>query len=491
MANEVERYLDVHPFRPWDQNAWTERSAIIDERFHSTDVFFTPLIGSSLTMPSGVGWNDHWYKGGEIVPSHVNHTPIGRYQRMMGPIYVDTRQRRLQSRYRYAAKWQMDEMDEMVTRYGDDTPTFITRVLDAQLADQIVGINEKLSRDAIIDFSLFNFLTDGSAFALNTNDFSDITAGPDSQFNVDILEEVALRMSYRVEDTLHQWGNYAQPVPGSNFRGSVLVMVTTATYWQIWNSNAQQWMIDLRQLQDGRIINGGQVQYRNMTIVDTGHALVLWNAGNIGAQVAATSPIAWGDGAPDPDVAGVDGVWYTGQSDEPTHFVQCSEIRDGDFAAGDFVSIHIARTAEYGVARGCDPLDGRTMRDEVYSVDVANNRLTFRKPITEQYLDAFDYVGTSDNAAIAGQGYAFITSAQHIHPVFVIGAREMVQWVARNQATGEAMRYNRPTDNDVDFPSIHRVTANWFGEMNRWNLDVYEVFFAAAQFANRGAPEWS
>jgi len=484
--------LDIHPFRAYDQNAWDERSAAIDTAFHATDVWFTPLVGNAMVVPTGVGWDDYWYTGAEFVPSHTNHEPIGRYQRMMGPIYVDTRQKKVRARYRYGAKWQMDQMDEMINRYGGDTPQFITRVLEAQLADQIVHIQENLARDAMYDFCLFPFLYDGSAFVNGTNDFSDLTTTSASAFDIRVLEEVALRMSYRVEDTLHKWGNYAQPVPGQNFRSSVLVLTTTGTFWELWNSDAQEWMIDLRQLQDGRVINnqGGAVQYRNVTLVDTGQALILWNAGTLSKQVAVTSPINWGDGALDPDSGAVDNVWYTGQSSaDVTHYIQCSAFAAGEFTAGDFVSVHTAQTDEYGITGGCDPLHGKTVRAEVQYVDAANNRLRLRKPITEEYVNAFTYSNLNGSAS-AGEAYAFVTSAQHIHPVVIVGAREMIQWVARKQATGELIKYNRPDDTVVDFPSIERVTANWFGEMNRWNLDVYEILYCAGPFANRGAKEY-
>ena len=488
MANEVEQYLDQHPFRPWDRNSWDERSAIIDTAFHATDVYFTPLIGNTMVMPVGVGWNDYWHVGAEVIQSHINHETIGRYQRMMGPIYVDTRQRKVRARKRYGCKYQMDEMDEMVTRWGNDTPGFITRVLEAQLADQVVGIHENVARDGMFVNCEFEFMGyDGNAWSLGTYDWSTIQASSAYTFDITLLEEVALRMSYRVEDTLHKWGNYAQPVPGSNFRGSVLVMVTTGTFWELWNSEAQEWMIDLRQLQDGRIINGGNVvQYRNMTIQDTGHSMVLWNCGTLSKQVAVTSPILWGDGATDPDSGAVDSTWYTGQSPAATtHYVQCSAFDSDDFSKGDFVTIHTSQTSSYGITGGVNPFHGKTLRAEVYSVDANNNRLTLRKPVTEEYREAFEYTNLNGSAS-QGNAYALVTKAQHIHPVVVMGAREPVQFVNRRHADGSLIQYNRPEDTVVDFPSIERVTANWFGEINVWNLDLYEIFYCAAPFANRG-----
>jgi len=492
MAGEVEKYLDVHPFRAWDIDSWDERSAIIDTRFHQTDVIFTPLVGNTMVMPQGVEWDGYWFVGAETVQSHINHESIGRYQRMMGPIYVDARQRKVRARKRWGAKWQMDDRDTMVSRYGNDTPSFITRVLEAQLADQVVGIHERVVRDAYYTNAQFQFMGyDGNAWALGTYDWSTIQASSAFAFDITLLEQSALRMSYRVESTLHKWGDYAQPVPGDNFRGSVLVLTTTGVFWELWNSNAQEWMIDLRQLQDGRIINnfGGAVQYRNMTIVDTGHSMVLWNCGNIDLQVAITEPIKWGDGATDALTA-VDSTWYTGQDGaDVVNYLQCSAFAAGTFAKGDFLTLHTSQTDTYGITGGVNPYHGKTMRVEVYSVDAGNNRITLRKPVTEAYSMAFDYTSLNE-AAAQGRAYAILTKAQHIHPVLVVGAREALQFVHRRQPTGELIRYNRPEDTVVDFPSIERVTANWYGEMNAWNLDVYEVYWVAAPFANRGGVDY-
>lgn len=367
-----------------------------------------------------------------------------------------------------------------MTRYGNDTDQFINQVLQTQMADQIVGVQEKVIRDGLLDNALHKFIFNGNAWSLGTNDFSSIDATASSTFSVRNLMDIALRMSIRSEEATKAWGDYANPVPGQNFRDSLLVMVTTGVYDSIWHTDEQRWMIDLRELQDERIINGGRVQYHNMTIVDTGHAMTLWNAGTVTKQVGVTSPINWGDGAPDPDSTAVDSLWLTGQSSSDiTHYVQCTSFSSGDFSAGDFVSIHTQRTSEYGITNGCDPLDGKTLRAEVYSVDADNNRLTFRLPITEAYDAAM-----TDSSL--GQVYAYVTSAQHIHPIIVVAARGMVQFVKRNQTSGEFIKFHKPDDDHLDFPSIVRVTANWFGEVNPWELDLYEVWFAAGRFGNRG-----
>lgn len=63
------------------------------------DIFFTPLA-NYVQMPVGVGLNQKWYTGREMIASHANHNPIGWYQRFIDGIYLDSRERALYSRKR-------------------------------------------------------------------------------------------------------------------------------------------------------------------------------------------------------------------------------------------------------------------------------------------------------------------------------------------------------------------------------------------------------
>jgi hypothetical protein len=83
----------------------------------------------------------------------------------------------------------------------------------------------------------------------------------------------------------------------------------------------------------------------------------LFNMGPITKQVAVTEPINAGDGAPDPDNDDpIDNTWYVGQASSGIkHYVQCSDFADGNFAVGDFVTLHTSRTSSWGVTwRGRD-----------------------------------------------------------------------------------------------------------------------------------------
>jgi len=342
-------------------------------------------------------------------------------------------------------------------------------VLRTRLMGGIVETHEMLARNAILDYSLHKFLADGSKWVATSNDFSTITTASSWKVDLKLLEQARLRMAERSMDYRQEWGTYAQPVPG--FPGDILVLTTPGVMYDIWNTPEGQWMQDLRELQDQRIINGGVVRWRGVTFVETMWA-ELFNAGTITRQVAVTSPIQFGDGAPDPDSSSVDNVYLTGQStSDQTHYVQCSDLGTSQFVAGDRVTIHIERTSDWGITNGLDFTDGMSYEAEVYSVDESNERLTFRQPIPLEYTKAFQ---ATPQGGAATTCYAFITKAQHIHPIYIIGSRGMATFASRRK-----IRVYNPIDT-ADLPNVIRVSWDEYGEMNRWNLDIYEVHFVAA-----------
>jgi hypothetical protein len=81
MAISVEQYLEINPMQGWTQNTWDERDSAVNCRFHREDIIFTPWA-DHVSMPVGVGRNQAFYTGRELVPSHVNHNPIGWYARL-------------------------------------------------------------------------------------------------------------------------------------------------------------------------------------------------------------------------------------------------------------------------------------------------------------------------------------------------------------------------------------------------------------------------
>ncbi len=258
-------------------------------------------------------------------------------------------------------------------------------------------------------------------------------------------------------------------------------MTTPNVMFDLWNSDEGDWMQDLRQLQDDRIINGGEARYHGATFVDYPE-LVLRNAGVLSKQVGVTDPIKWGDGAPDPGDGGggtsVDNIYYVGQSTAAiTHYIQCSAFTAGEFVAGDIISIHTERTTDYGITDGVDFLDGRTYEVEIVSVNATDNRLTVFEPVTQEYLQAF--TGTPNGGAEATL-YAYVTKARDIHPLLVVGARGMATFAARTK-----VRFWNPPD-IADLPGVHRFTWDEYGEPNRWNPYIYEIIYCVASDTRGG-----
>jgi len=341
---------------------------------------------------------------------------------------------------------------------------FINGILRQHLNRSILGVHEKLAKTAMVSNAAVK------SYAGGATDFSGLAKTSDYKFDIKQLRDIKLRLSIRSQFSLQQFGDYASPVPGSN---NLLIITTPGVMFDLWDQMDGEWMQDLRDLQDQRIINGGVVSYQGFTFVETWDA-ALWAMGPVSKQVGITSAVTAGDGAPDPDSTKVDGVWMIGQSSSAIkHYVQCSDIGTSQFAAGDFVVLHKARTSAWGVSNGCDYLDGDSMLLEVYSKDESGERLTFRSPIMQDFGEAF-------TDASLGTVFGYVTKAQHVHPIFFVGARGGNLFAMRRP-----VQIHTPPAID-DFESVVRVSWDEYGAMNKWNPDLWETHFAAASFGNRG-----
>lgn len=470
----TEAYLDVSPLRAWDQDQWDEYDIQLNTAFHGPDVFYGPLM-NFVAMPPGA---NTYYTGREMMQGHVNHGNLGNYQRFIDAMYVDMRGKALTSNQRHGNKVQLDEFDELVSRYGGGGPQFMMAVLRRQLQFSIVDTFEKLARDALYSFADYKFLANGNKWTAGTYDFSTLTATSTYQVDIRFIEDVKLRLAERSLRYRREHGTYAQPVPGQQFARDLLVLTTPGVVYDVWNSPEGEWLEDLTTLQDERIINGGAFRYKQMTFVEMPMG-PLYNAGPLTYQCGVTSPIRWGDGAPDPASSTVDSVWHTGQSSSTiTHYIQCDNVGTSQFVEGDRVTIHTARTTDWGITDGCDVFDGESVECVVDSVDEDNERIVLKDPITYEFTESFTATPNSTSEASI---YAYVTKARHIHPVVVVGSRGMCTYAQRRK-----IRLYNPTDDHFDLPGVHRVTWDDFGQYNRWNPYVFEVIFVVASDTRSG-----
>jgi len=463
--SDFDKYYSENPIEVWDKQVWDEFDSAIAVNFRQAAVFsplvmWDPIGSKAPTLTTGR----------EALPGHVNHNSIGLRQNFINAAYLDSRERRIVADKRYGHKVQFHSYDELINMWATGGRSgFVNGILRQHLNGSILSVHELLARDSLIqNTNVVNYAGGATSFAgLGTSE--------DFTFDIGVMRDVALRLSVRAKFAIQRYGTYGEPVPGS---ADMLVLTTPAVIHGLWDQMEGEWMQNLRDLQDDRIMNGGRIRYRDAVYAESWDAC-LWNAGNITKQVGVTAPITAGDGAPDPDTTAIDATWYVGQSSAGiTHYVQCTDLGTAQYAAGDFVSLHIARTAAYGITNGVNFLDGKTMVLEIQTVDETNERLTFRSPVMDDYKEAF--IATPQGGS-AGTLYAFITKAQHVHPVFKIAMRGASLFAIRRKV----MLHNPPAFDDMQ--SVERFSWDEFGAMNKWQGDLQEITYCAAAFGNRGA----
>jgi len=503
-----EDYYSANPVEVIDQNRWDYYSPLIAAQFHRS-AYFSALMGyvdlNSADASSFIGT--------EAIRGHVNPNPIGLRQQYVNPMTWDTRRRELSGHTHYGQKIQMHDLDPLLNQWqsgGMSTDRLLLAISQQQLAYAAWWTMEHIAKKAYLTGA--NHIHYGPHGEYSS--FADIKRDPADTFDLDIVKDISLRLSVRAQSTLDRFGTFADPVPGRP--GQTLVLTTPGVVFDIW-AKKNQFMVNLRTLQDARIMHGGRIDYFQYTVAETPWDIgLLWNAGNIDKQVAvlkydiaadgvtAVRGVVSGDGSPDPATTKVWNMYQVGQKGV-VHYIQCSPFADGDFVVGDRVSIHEARYINtgtmgvdwFGINYGCAFLDGRTQVLEIAEVDYVNNQLSFATPVMADYPEAdaaLTYLVLSGQNATLAQPdntpttwsatrdvVAYITKAQHIHPVIVAAARN-----AHLFAMLQPIKMHMPAPID-DFESITRITWNMRGAVNVWEPDLYEMYYVAASYGSRAS----
>ena len=142
------------------------------------------------------------------------------------------------------------------------------------------------------------------------------------------------------------------------------------------------------------------------------------------------------------------------------------------FAISDMVSIHSLRTNKWGVTNGVDPLSGRTIVRRVVKIDATNCRLSFDRPIMQNY--------NSDLDAGSGTTYAFVTKGRHISMNLVMGSTGGIMG-----NINRPLKFYEPRPID-DFESIYRFVWDIIAGFNIWEPNLFEVHFAAVSLPKPG-----
>lgn len=474
-VGDFDRYYSLNPIEAWDRNRWSAVDPAIAVAFRQQSLF-TPLIDwvslDSLAAGTGTTNPTEITTGREALPGHVNHNPIATRAKYITPDYVDSRERKLRSRYRYGGKIQLESYDQLVNMWRNGgTQGFIDGILRTHLNNSIVGTTEKIARDSLLTMGTIKTYAGGATNLAGLSATSDFVLDPKE------LRDVKLKLSVRSKWAFQNFGDYANPIPGSNL---YLVITTPGVFHAMFSNLNSEYVQRLTALGNQSIMNLDMIQYEGFLFMQSWDA-ALFNMGPITKQVGIIEPITAGDGAPDPDSTAIDDLWYVGQSSANIkHYLQCSDFGASDFAAGDFVTLHTARTSAYGVTDGVDVTDGYTETFEVQSFDHSLNRIVLRTPVMTDYTQQYAHT-TLGGAGAVGTAFAYLTKALHVQPAYIFGARGGLRFAMRKPVE----IYNPPAIDD--FQSTTRVSWDMHGEMNRWNTDLWEVHMSVGSWGNRGA----
>jgi len=440
---------------------------------------FTPLIDWN-TEPMRTGAQNTRFH--ELIEGDINTDALSMTAKYVDAFGVDSRQRNL-TVSRYGDKVQMSLYDNILTQFMKSGGKDWRPILRGLLGSNIVRKFEHLARNA--------FLKGPSAFHTFAGSATTIaTIGSSDTFGLAIVNEWNLRL-----------GNLGSPVVPGPVAAAKLAIIPPGVQYDLLSGiaaasgNESALWKDAHLYNDPSLILNYEVgTYKNLRFVVTpnnkyGENLgVLYNTGAISYQHGVTSRITAGDGAPDPSTTQVDGTWYVGQS-ASTHYVQLESFTAGDYAVNDIVSIHTARMSSAGaganglttgVAFGVDPLHGQTITRRVVTVDATNNRLTFDRPVMQDYAAAFTSADGSVTTGTAGTFYAFVTKARHIGMVLVMGSRGGIMG-----GVAKALTLYEPKPVD-DFDSVWRFSWDSWHGYNIWEPSVFEVHFCAVTLPKPG-----
>jgi hypothetical protein len=142
------------------------------------------------------------------------------------------------------------------------------------------------------------------------------------------------------------------------------------------------------------------------------------------------------------------------------------------------VTIHVKQTNEFGVTRGVDPFDGRTVYRRVVSVDHSNNRLAFDRPIMLNYTAEF--AGKSVTGDTDGTFCAYVTRGLHVGFALVLGSRGGVKGKVK-----QPIQFYEPDPVD-DFKSVWRFTYDEILGYNIAEPNMFELHFFAVSVPKPG-----
>lgn len=404
-----------------------------------------------------------------LIPPRPNIGVIGNRDQEASRLYTDAFQKRITVQ-RYGNGMSIHRESEMFNYWKRNGDYGLVPIINQSLGQAMVDHLDLLARNAYMQ-NYYAMFGDGSATGFSGVDHTQT----DNHLSTDLLDAIWLGM----KDRRVPWAAY----PGQYNQGSVVCVTSPGALYDLKrevngsNNAANQFVnINLYQ-QNTQLLNGEIGTYRNVRFVETPMA-ILWNAGAVDAQSAIKVAVKPGDGAPDPATVAVEGVRYVGQP-AARHYIEVASVTG--FNVGDVVTVHKLRhngVDGRGVVDGLDFTDPMAQNLEIWSVDVGNNRLTFKEPYMMVSMD-----GTGLEEDLGGTVYGYVTLGSNIHTALFFNTAYSNGVVA---GVAQPPRIYLPPAVD-DFLSIYRITYDMWLKYQIWEPGVFEVAFLAGSNKQRGS----
>ena len=394
----------------------------------------------------------------QLLDPHPDTTALAVRQIWMPASHIDSRQIEVVFQ-RNGGKVAYTTYDDMVTYWKQNGQAGVRRIMKGALGQHMVEVLDLLARNAYISGALD---TGYLLYVGGGSDFSGV--GVDDLFPLSTGMDIWLGMTLR---------DVASALGPSGASGNIICYTSPSVIYDIQKGGGSDEWLEINRY-EGRVqaLRYEVGTYKNIRFVQN-NKLVLWNCGPIIAQGLVDSAITAGDGAPVPGSAKVDGTYMVGQTTAGiTNYISVGSWGTGSLAdinVNDIISIHVGRTAGYGVSNGVDYKEGTLHNRRVVSKTASPDRIVLDKPIM------------TDMTTDLGAGvYAYVTKARNLHAsIFVGGPQGIVSGVAR------APKFHSPPPVD-DFEMVQRFSWDAYMGYQPYAPEVFEVVISAGTTRIKG-----
>ncbi len=358
----------------------------------------------------------------------------------------------------YGGKIALHKYDEIVNYFtsGGRDARVLASLSRGWLTDSVVTHMEKQIRNAFMTLPIYWVQGGGSGFgSIEDTDL----------YDPKIAMDVSLEFAYN------------QVVDPNQANGiSAVAFASPGIIYQAQQDSGYTGVAQYSEIGARSMLRYEMGAYKGFTRYVQHPINVLWNCGAITAQAPVSAAINAGDGAPDPATSKILKTYRVGQKAGPTRYIQLDTFTTGsisDLKVGDKVSIHVIKsdgaTAPYDVVDAPIPTDGYKVDRIIHSIDTGNGRVTFTKPIQEDFT-------TEIETGI----YAYLTKGLHIHACVVVSGPGSV---VGGFAQPPQVMFPPAVDDRL---AMYRVTWDSMHEYGLYRPEVGVVIFCAGYTSQYG-----